>query len=152
MGVVEEAVVEEAVEPPPGPPEAPPGPSEGYTKTAPAPFGRGLYLCWNFEGPVPTHSGGYRDELKTPCSYLIGAHFGDKACQEYGCLRLFKMVLLVILALLSDLQGKLFCSGLGGGQTGSGPPAVGPPGSDFRSPGGEKMCFFVTPKNKNWEV
>ena len=29
--VVEEAVVEEAVEPPPGPPEPPPGPSEPYT-------------------------------------------------------------------------------------------------------------------------
>ena len=29
--VVEEAVIEEAVEPPPGPPEPPPGPSEPYT-------------------------------------------------------------------------------------------------------------------------
>ena len=44
----------------------------------------------------------YRDELKTPESYLLGAHFGHRTCQTSWGLRPFKMVLLVILALVSD--------------------------------------------------
>ena len=58
--------------------------------------------CWNFGQLVSATSRGYRDELKSPGSYLLGAHFGYKTCQKYGGVRPFKKVLLVILALLSD--------------------------------------------------
>ena len=57
-------------------------------------------LCWNFEGLVLAHSGGYRDELKTHSRHLLGAHVGHKTFKKYGGLSRFKTVLVLILALL----------------------------------------------------
>ena len=63
--------------------------------------------CWNFGQLILETLRGYRDELQTPGSYLLGAHLGHKTCQKYECLRPVKSVLLVTVALLSDLlQGK----------------------------------------------
>ena len=55
---------------------------------------------------MSAHSVGYRDELKTPGSYLLGAHFGHPTCQKYGGFRSFKTVLLVILGLLKFVQNS----------------------------------------------
>ena len=61
-----------------------------------------IHLCWNFGGLVPGTLTSYRYQLKTPGSYLLGAHFGHKTSPKYGGLRPFKTVLVLILGLLSD--------------------------------------------------
>ena len=64
-------------------------------------------LCWNFGRLVSETSRGYRDELKTLASYLLGAHVGHNTCKTYVCLRPSEAVFLVILGLLSDpLQAR----------------------------------------------
>lgn len=68
----------------------------------PSPSSSCMLLCWNFEGLLPAHSGGYRDELEAPSSHLLGVHFGHKSDQQYEGLKPFKTVLQVILGLASD--------------------------------------------------
>ena len=70
------------------------------------PVNTGLHLCWNFGRLVSAHSGGYRDELETPGSHLLGAHFGHQTLQTYKGYRPFKTVLLVILGLLKFVQNS----------------------------------------------
>ena len=59
-------------------------------------------LRWNFGRLASETSMCYRDKLKTPVSYLLGANFGYKTCQTYWSLMASETVLLVILGLLSD--------------------------------------------------
>ena len=72
---------------------------------------------------------------------FFGHILGTKPAKNIRVLRPFKTVLLVILSLQIT---KVSSSSSLGGQNASGPPSyiqVGPPGSDFRGPGAQKIEF-----------